>query len=121
MRVGDLPVQLIEKIQTLDPAVSEKILAILEREQQHRHMIEEKVRMAELHDMRQGQLFAFIIVLFFGIVGAFLIYNKHDIAGSVFGGSAILGIVTTFIVGRKRAKKEKETTTSSKDKSLTDV
>ena len=98
----NVPKELVEQLRTLDPATAGAMLDILAREQKHRHEVEVNVRAAELRDMRRGQLFAFIIVMFFGVVGAVLIYTDHDLAGGLFGGSAILGIVTTFIAGRKR-------------------
>lgn len=98
--IGQPQTEIIEKLRELDPEVAKQMLTVLEREQKHRHEVEVNVRSAELYDMRRGQLFAFIIVIFFGTVGAFLIYKDHDIAGGLFGGSAILGIVTTFIAGR---------------------
>ena len=108
MSRGELSIEVIEKLRELPEDVANKMLKIYEREQKHRHEVEVQVRAAELRDMRRGQLFAFIIVLFFGVVGALLIYNNHELAGGLFGGSAILGIVTSFIAGRKKNDKSVE-------------
>lgn len=99
----EISAELINEIKTLKPSVAQQLLQIVEREQKHRHEVEVNVRAAELRDMKRGQIFAFIIVMFFGTVGTLLIYSGHDIAGGLFGGSAILGIVTTFIAGRQRS------------------
>ncbi|WCN13178.1 hypothetical protein GV054_09240 [Marinomonas mediterranea] len=104
MSKNEVSIELVEKIKELPEDIASKMLDILEREQKHRHEVEVNVRAAELRDMRRGQLFAFIIVMFFGVVGAFLIYDDHDLAGGLFGSSAILGIVTTFITGRKKRR-----------------
>lgn len=76
---------------------AERLFNLLEQEQVHRHKQENIGLNAAIADTKRGQNYGLIIALA-GLLGGILaILLGHDIAGSVFSGLGLSGLVGLFV------------------------
>lgn len=92
------------------PGAGERILAMAEREQAHRHKMEELVNRALVEDataerkeIKRGQWLAFFIALVILAIGGWLAYTNHPLVGGLLTAGTLVGIVSAFL-GRSRQK-----------------
>lgn len=94
----------IEKLQALDPKIMEWLKSSAEREQNFRHSVyTERLNLVKRADRGDrwvnilGLIFSFIIVLSGMVFSAFLIYEGHEVLGSIFAGGLIISIISLFL------------------------
>jgi len=80
---------------------AERIIAMAEKEQGHRHGIEYEALSSEISIQKRGQFFALIVSLVILGGSMFLIYSGKEISGSLLAGSSLIGLTYIFITGRK--------------------
>jgi len=87
---------------------AERIIAIAEKEQEHRHKMQEKLVDARLlaqkqarNERRLWQVFAFSLAVVSVVCGAIAAMLGEPIAGEVIGSVGILGLVVVFVLGLK--------------------
>jgi len=103
LHIGPLPDPdtLREYDQILDNG-AERIMAMAEKQSSHRIEIEKIVILSREEQGRKGQSFAFVLALFFGIIGFILaLLNHTEVAIAAFG-LPIATIVTAFIKGKSK-------------------
>lgn len=83
----------LEAFKGVDPEFPQRILAMAETEQRHRHAIAQ----ANVTERLRGQAFAFFVALCFVVAGTFLVSNGHPVAGTIFGGTTLVWIVSAFL------------------------
>lgn len=90
------------------PGAGERILAMAEKEQTHRHQTESRTVDAQIEDMRKehienrcSQWFAFLVALAMLCIGAFLVHEGHPVYGTIVSGATIAGVVTAFLQGKR--------------------
>ncbi len=106
---GPLPhPSVLQGYEAIKSGFAERIVQMAEGEAVHRHRQEEKALDADIESTRKeflerriGQVFAFSIVLIMASMGIYLALHGHEIAGSVFGGPAIVAIVGAFLSKKK--------------------
>ncbi len=87
---------------------AERIMKMAENQSGHRIELEKHAIKEELKQSRRGQVFGFILAVF-GIIAAFVLaYLDHDTVAGIFGTTTIVGLVTIFVIGKKRQSKEQE-------------
>jgi uncharacterized membrane protein len=88
------------------PGGAERILTMAERNQQHRHAIENKVVRGGLSAQRNGQWFGLIVALV-GMVGSiWLISQGQTWGGATIGTVDVVGLVSLFIYSNESKKRE---------------
>lgn len=81
---------------TISADFPDRIVKMAEREQLHRHRVDDR----NDRDRLLGVVCAFVLALL-GLVGAFVLVLKgHSVEGSVLGGATLVMLVGTFIQGR---------------------
>ena len=80
---------------------AERIIAMAENEQAHRHGIEHQALSSEITIQKRGQFFALIVSLVILGGSMFLIYSGREISGSLLAGASLTGLAYIFITGRK--------------------
>lgn len=107
--------EVLEGYKTVLPDAPERILAMAEREQSHRHKLEQQQVSAYTRDIkddryegRLGQIFAVTIALTAIACGTYLAINDKQISGSIISASGIGGIVTVFVKGRSPTREKDE-------------
>ncbi|MBC2855469.1 DUF2335 domain-containing protein [Cetobacterium sp. 2A] len=110
---GPLPhPDLLKKFEDITPGAAERILLMAEKEQQHRHQLENEILIKESENIKneielkgRGLIFGFLLALLIIIAGVYLlIFNK-----SLEGFSLILGsiamIITPFFFNKTNNQK----------------
>ncbi|NET55307.1 MAG: DUF2335 domain-containing protein [Symploca sp. SIO2E6] len=91
---------------------AQRIIAIAEKEQEHRHKMQEKLVDARLMVMRQArnerklwQVFAFSLAVVSVICGAITAMLREPIAGEIIGSVGVAGLVIVFVLCLREDKK----------------
>lgn len=94
------------------PGAAERILAMAEKEEAHRHELELIQANADSRDSKAGIRAAFIIEMTLILAGAILVVISPNITGSitgaVFAGGGLAGIATPFIKDTTAAWKQRK-------------
>ena len=81
----------------ISPDLIVRIVAASEDERAHRHLMDvQQSRRASM-----GLAAGFIVAVLFLLVSAWLIYNDHDIAGTVLGSFDLVALTAVFVLGRR--------------------
>lgn len=115
LHVGPLPsAEQLKAYAEINPELPERIVLMAEREQSHRHTLEQQELQASVEQHRdnakyreRGQNYALLISIFFVLASVGFAGLGAPIAGSVLGGATLLGIVSVFVTGR-RSSAERE-------------
>lgn len=107
--------QELAQYQQIDPDIVRFLIETSVKEQAHRHrMDDEKMKLLKNSERKNtcmnwwGMFFAFLSLILFMGVAAFALYlNKPWFAG-IFGGTAILAVITTFVEAGKDSAKSKK-------------
>ncbi|EIY8042695.1 DUF2335 domain-containing protein [Vibrio vulnificus] len=109
------PPAMLHEYDQVQDGFANRIVTMAEKEQAHRHGIENRgVNGAISKDVR-GQYFALICSLVMIVCCTYLISNGHEISGSILGGSTLVGLAYVFITGRK-SKNSRDKDTGTEDK-----
>ncbi|WP_281700108.1 DUF2335 domain-containing protein [Cetobacterium somerae] len=91
---GPLPhPDLLVKYEEIIPGSAERILSMAEKEQQHRHQLENEVIKKEIAQKGRGLNFGFTLALLIIVVGAYLLIIDKSLQGF----SLILGSIAMII------------------------
>ena len=100
---GPLPhPEILENYNRIVPGAAERIIQMAESEKEHRHYIEKAALRADIREARLGQIFAFLIGTIAIVCGAYTAIEGAPGAGGVIGGGGVIGLVSVFILGRKK-------------------
>lgn len=107
------PPPILEGYDRVCPGAAQRILDWVEQEGSHRRSLEETAVNAQVESMRRefrearvGQFCATVITLAFVVAGAYMVTTGQPVAGTIFGGVGLSGIVTAFIYGRTKRQLE---------------
>lgn len=109
------PPDLLGSYEKVLPGLAERIVAMAERESDHRRTMEKEAQRFELEannklvasyiqETHRGQIFAFLISTTAIAAGAVVAWTGAEVAGAVISSTGLIGIVTTFIQGRRKDK-----------------
>ena len=105
---GPLPdAQQLEHYDHIVPGASDRIITMAETQAAQRQKLEYIVVSANARDSLLGVICGFAICLVAIIAGAIVIMNGHDWAGTVIGGSGIVGLASVFVYGTRSGRKER--------------
>jgi uncharacterized membrane protein len=90
------------------PGSAERIIAMSERQSEHRQSLEKQVINSDIRQAWGGMLCALVIALAGLAVAAYCTINGHDQVGGIIGGATIVSLVGTFVYGTAQRKKEKQ-------------
>ena len=96
----------LEKYEKLYPGASKLLFTLLEKQTDHRIGIEKGVVASNIINEKRGQRFAFIICMTVIAAGIILAILDKSLAGFTTILSALGAIVTIFIVGKRKIRKE---------------
>ncbi len=102
---GPLPdVETLRGYNEIIPNSAERLLKHMEIQREHRIELEKKALRSSLTQSNTGQYMAFFIALIFGAGAYDLIKSGHDIAGTILGSVDLVGLVSVFILGKRKQK-----------------
>lgn len=96
------PPQAVAQYNDAAPDGGHRVIQMAEREQAHRHQIEDRIVAANVAREREGQWMAFAVVLCALALGTYLIVHGQSVAGFVAIITALGTPVALFIWGRTR-------------------
>jgi uncharacterized membrane protein len=103
---GPLPHwQHLEKYNEIIPNGAERIMAMAEKQQEHRIKMEERAISSQLDQSARGQLFGLIIGCVALAAGTICGLMGHEITGSIIGGGGITGLVSVFVYGKVKQER----------------
>jgi len=79
---------------------AERIMAMAERQAEHRTQLEKLVIHSQQRSGVRGQWMAFILSLVCLLLAAALAYLGHDNVAMVFGGGTVVSLASVFIIGK---------------------
>lgn len=81
-------------------------MKMAETQSGHRIELEKHVLKEELRQSSNGQKFGFLLAIL-GIISALVLaLLGHDAVAGIFGTTTIVGLVTVFVIGKKKQTKE---------------
>lgn len=101
------PPELLGKYAEIIPNGADRILKMAESQSSHRQHIEKWAVIGGTILSYFGVLCALIIALFTLYFGSQLILKGYVVAGSIFAGSGLVGLVTAFIYGTRSRREER--------------
>lgn len=98
------------KYDTVQPGLADRIVAMAEREQAHRHGIVDAAVQANIASDRRGQWMAFTLAALFMIVAVLIGVFASAAAGAILGGLDIATIIGLFLKRERDEKRNSEST-----------
>ena len=102
------PPEILAHYNVIVPGAAERILVMAEKQSQHRQSLEAKVIISDITKSKMGLWFAFVLGFIATGGGVFLIYSGKTIAGSIFSGAYLVGVISVFVYGSQQRRKERE-------------
>ncbi|WP_323862883.1 DUF2335 domain-containing protein [Xenorhabdus szentirmaii] len=94
------PPKLLKEYENTLPGAAERVFALTEKEQNHRHEIDDKVVNGGISKDKRGQWMGFGLALLI-LCGAFYFANKGEIGfASLLVTLDLVGLVAVFVLGR---------------------
>lgn len=99
--IGPLPhPDILRQYNALSEGFAERLLVMTEQEAEYRRLMSQRALTESAAEVRRGQLYGLVI----GVAGlssavATAYFNQPTVA-SILGGGTVLGLVSTFILGR---------------------
>lgn len=114
---GPIPPPIIlEQYNRILPDAANRILAMAEREQEHRHKMQEKLIDSQVLDQRQerterrvGQNYGLTIGIVAIISGSITAILGSSLAGGFIGSAGVIGLVAVFVLGRREQQNSQST------------
>lgn len=106
---GPLPdPETLDSYNEIIPNGAERIMAMAEKQSDHRIAMESKVIYSQQNQSGRGQNYAFIIAITVLLAAFVCIFTGHDIAGTILGTVDLVSLVTVFILGKQYQKSNLE-------------
>lgn len=106
IHIGPLPApETLREYSALIPNGAERIMAMAEKQQDHRISLEKKVIGGQMLQSYIGQFLAFFIGIAALASATYCSINDHELTGIFLGVGGLTGLVTAFIQGKKRQDK----------------
>lgn len=101
-----LPPDVLEKYNAIIPNAAERILAMAEKQQDHRQGLERKVVTANTRSQSHGLIAGFIVAMTVVGGGIWLAAHGEDLAGLAAIITALASLVGVFVYGRNKQNQE---------------
>ncbi|BAB75925.1 DUF2335 domain-containing protein [Anabaena sp. FACHB-709] len=102
----------LQQYNSILPNTSERIIAMAEREQEHKHKMREKLIDAQISEFKQeryerrlGQIFGFSLGVISIIAGSIIAIWESTLAGSFIGSTGVIALVFLFLFSSKKSQK----------------
>jgi uncharacterized membrane protein len=114
-RTGPIPDPItLEQYNRILPGAANRIVSMVEKEQEHRHRMQEKLIDAQVNDTKQerderrlGQTFGLSIGVVSIVAGSITAILASPIAGGFIGSAGVVGLVSVFVLGRREQQNNK--------------
>jgi uncharacterized membrane protein len=100
------PPEALARYNDVLPGAAERIVAMAEKQQEHRQMLEKNVVFANSSSQTRGTYLGFIVAMSAIIGGTFLIYAGRGAMGIAAIISSLAALVGVFVYGRRSQRSE---------------
>ncbi len=98
----------LEKYGQIIPNGADRIMTMAEKQQDHRMSLETTAITEQLTQSKRGQIFGLLIGLTAILGGVACILLGHEWSGAFLGGGGLTGLVSVFVIGKKKQAKSLE-------------
>lgn len=92
------PPEMLKGYESILSGASERILAMAEKQQEHRMHIEKTIVERQTKQSGNGQIWGGILTVLFGIITLVLGYTEHDVLAGTIGTTTIISLVIVFVL-----------------------
>ena len=104
---GPLPSpRTLREYDKIKKGLAERIVIMAENQSNHRINLENKAISSQLDESRKGQDYGLTIGLAGLVTCLILALTSHDWVAGIIGSSTLVGLVTVFVVGRRKQKED---------------
>jgi uncharacterized membrane protein len=93
----------LQQYETIYKGSAKKTIDAFVQESDHRRALERRALEGQIEYTRRGQLFGLIIGLCAIVAGATTAALGAEWSGAVIGGGGVIGLVSVFVMGHRRA------------------
>ncbi len=101
------PPDILAKYNDVLPGAADRIIAMAEKQAEHRQELEKIAVTSRAGDSRLGVVSGLIIGVVALLVGGYVIGKGHTISGILLGGGSIAGLVGVFVYGTRSSSAER--------------
>lgn len=101
------PPNVLNSYEQVQEGFADRVMALTEKQQKHRHDIESRSVDAAISAEKRGQNYALFLSVLIIIGSIYLIDAGKEWSGSILAGGTLTGLAYIFITGRKQAQKDK--------------
>lgn len=80
------------------PGAADRILIMTEKEQAHRHEVDQQLLEYDRSDLRRGQNFGFVLALILILAALVIVYLGHEVLAGVIFGTTLLGVLVIYVL-----------------------
>jgi uncharacterized membrane protein len=102
------PPAVLKELEQITPGAAERIIKMAEKQQEHRHKIEEVAVRSGSRDSISGIVAAAVMSLGFLALAGYAISLGHTLAGVAIGTIDIAALASVFIYGTRSRRQERE-------------
>lgn len=100
------PPAMLEHYGRIIPNGPERMMALLEKQTDHRIAMETKLVNGRVSITRTGQWMAFALSIFFGSTAVYLGINGHEVLAGTIATTTIIGLAVVFVLGKEPGQKQ---------------
>lgn len=98
------PPQILQQYNDAHPGLADRIVTMAESEQAHRHGVENTALSGSIGAEKRGQNYALTICTLVVLASFGLIWQGHEVSGSVLAAGTLSALAYVFITGRRDKK-----------------
>ncbi len=95
------PPEILAAYKTVLPGSPERVFTMAEKEQQHRHDVENAMISGALKQQTKGQVLGFILALLFGAASFILGLKGQTWLAGILGTSTVIGLAVVFVLNKQ--------------------
>lgn len=98
------PPEYLAQYKSILPDAPERIMIMAEKEQQHRHDVDNTMVEEGLKQRSRGQILGFILALMFGAASLILGLNGQVTLAGILGTTTVVGLAVIFVLNKRPSK-----------------
>lgn len=99
------PPSVLSGYEDVGEGFANRVIALAEKQQAHRHQLEGKSVDAAIDAEKRGQHYALIVSVLIILGSLYLIATGKEVSGTILAGGTLTGLAYIFITGRKKSEK----------------
>ena len=99
------PPSILAGYENVGEGFANRVIALAEKQQDHRHLLENKSVDAAIDAEKRGQHYALIVSVLIILGALYLIATGKEVYGTILAGGTLTGLAYIFITGRKKSQK----------------